>query len=173
MTHVPTRFPLRRLRLRPGEEATERVTLALEPFVLGGLPYCLPEGEVEATLTASRATGGDVFRLRLATELRGPCVRCLGDAVLGIAVDGTEYHDADPGADPELRCDYVVDDQLELSTWARDLMALDLPDQILCRADCAGLCPVCGADLNVEPHAHEEQRSDPRWAALETLRDQL
>lgn len=173
MTHVPTRFPLRRLRLRPGEETTEHVAVALEPFVLGGLTYAPPEDELEATLTISRATGGDVFRLRLETALHGPCVRCLQDAVLGVGVDAAEYHDADPEADPELRSDYVVDDRLELSAWARDLVALELPDQILCRADCAGLCPVCGADLNVEPHAHEEQRADPRWAALEALRDRL
>ncbi len=49
---------------------------------------------------------------------------------------------------------------------------LELPDKILCRDDCAGLCPVCGKDLNVEPHVHEEHESDPRWAALQALRDE-
>ena len=46
------------------------------------------------------------------------------------------------------------------------------PTQILCRPDCAGLCPVCGKDLNDEPHEHEETVADPRWAALEALRDE-
>jgi uncharacterized protein len=46
-----------------------------------------------------------------------------------------------------------------------------LPDKILCRPDCAGLCPVCGKDLNAEPHEHVEESSDPRWAALEALRE--
>ncbi len=73
----------------------------------------------------------------------------------------------------ELRSDYVVDDKLHVSTWARDAIALELPDQILCRPDCAGLCPVCGKDLNVEPHEHHERDPDPRWAALEELRDTL
>ena len=59
------------------------------------------------------------------------------------------------------------------STWARDAVALELPEQILCRPDCAGLCPVCGKDLNVEPHEHLERDPDPRWAALEGfLQDQ-
>lgn len=173
MTTVSTRFPLRRLRLRPGEELSEQVVVALEPFALGGLPYVPAPALVDAALTISRATGGDVFRLRFETSLHGPCVRCLEAAELAVAADGTEYHDADTAADPDLRSDYVVEDQLELSSWARDLVALELPDQILCRADCAGLCPVCGRDLNVEPHAHDEQRSDPRWAALEALRDDL
>ena len=50
---------------------------------------------------------------------------------------------------------------------------LALPDKILCRADCAGLCPVCGVDLNAEPHEHEGEESDPRWAALAELNDEL
>ena len=46
------------------------------------------------------------------------------------------------------------------------------PDS-LCRPDCAGLCPVCGKDLNVEPHEHLERDPDPRWAALEGLKETL
>jgi uncharacterized protein len=52
-------------------------------------------------------------------------------------------------------------------------LALELPDKILCRADCAGLCAVCGRNLNDEPHTHDEAELDPRWAALEGLRDRL
>ena len=37
----------------------------------------------------------------------------------------------------------------------------------------AGLCPVCGKDLNAEPHEHVGQELDPRWAALQQLRDEL
>ena len=54
-----------------------------------------------------------------------------------------------------------------------DAVALALPDKILCRADCAGLCPTCGKNLNEEPHEHDEERSDSRWSALESLREQL
>jgi len=65
------------------------------------------------------------------------------------------------------------DERADLSAWAHDAIALALPDKILCRPDCAGLCPVCGKDLNAEPHEHELEQSDSRWAALESLRDQL
>ena len=58
--------------------------------------------------------------------------------------------------------------------WMRaDQIALGLPEQILCRPDCAGLCPVCGKDLNVDPHEHADLELDPRWAVLEELRDRL
>ena len=77
------------------------------------------------------------------------------------------------GESEDLRTPYVVDDKLDLAAWARDAVALTLPDKILCRADCAGLCPVCGKNLNEEPHTHDEAPSDSRWAALESLREQL
>jgi len=54
-----------------------------------------------------------------------------------------------------------------------DLVFLALPDKILCRPDCAGLCPECGRDLNLEPHVHEGEEVDPRWAALQQLRHDL
>ena len=66
-----------------------------------------------------------------------------------------------------------LEGRLDVSGWARDAVALALPDKILCRPDCAGLCPECGKNLNDEPHTHEETETDPRWAALEALRDDV
>ena len=167
-----TTFPLRRLRLRPGEEHRDAIAVQLEPFVLGGERYLPVPAVPEAAVSIARATSGDVFRLCFETRVHGPCMRCLEDAVLDVAIDAQEYNAAD-GVDKELRSDYVVDDQLLLSTWARDAIALRIPEQIVCRADCAGLCHVCGKDLNREPHAHEDEVVDTRWAALESLKDQL
>ena len=167
-----TTFPLRRLRLRPGEEHRDAIAVQLEPFVLGGERYLPVPAAPEAEVSIARATSGDVFRLRFETRVHGPCMRCLEDAVLDVAIDAQEYNAID-GGDSELRSEYVVDDQLLLSTWARDAIALRLPEQIVCRADCAGLCHVCGKDLNREPHAHEDEVVDTRWAALEALKDEL
>ena len=168
-----TRFPLRRLRLRAGEEHRDAVAVELEPFELGGLRYLPVPQEVEAELTIAQATTGLDLRLAFDVRLHGPCMRCLADAVLDVHIDAREYHASDAGDADELRSEYVVDDQLELSAWARDAVALALPDQILHAADCAGLCPVCGKDLNVEPHTHADEVADPRWSALEELRDRL
>lgn len=168
-----TTFPLRQLRLRPGEEFRDAVTITLEPFDLGGERYLPVPPEAQAELEIQRASSGDVFRLRFETRLHGPCMRCLRDAVAEIGVDALEYHAASETADAELRTEYVDADQLELSQWARDAVALMLPSQILCRPDCAGLCPVCGKDLNDEPHGHDETVADSRWSALEQLRDDV
>jgi len=128
---------------------------------------------VPAELAITKATTGTVLQLKFATRLHGPCYRCLGDAVLEVAIDAREYQATNPQESDELRTPYLEDDNLKLAAWARDAVALALPDKILCRADCAGLCPVCGKNLNEEPHVHEEQETDSRWAALEGLREQL
>jgi uncharacterized protein len=168
-----TSYPLRKLRLRPGDEHRDEILIQLEPYEFGGERYLPVPAEAAAELTIHRATGGDVFRLRFHTRLHGPCMRCLEDAVVDVPVDGREYHSGDKRADEQLRSVYVVDDKLELSAWARDGIALELPEQILCRSDCAGLCPACGVDLNREPHEHPDESPSSRWAALEDLRDRL
>ena len=168
-----TTFSLRRLRLRSGEQFRDEVDVELEPLEFGGQRYLPVPEKVPAELTVTRATTGIVFELRFAVRLHGPCQRCLADAVVDRSLGVREYHATTPGAAEELRTPYVQDDRLDLSAWARDALSLSLPEQILHDPDCAGLCPVCGKDLNVEPHVHEEERVDPRWAALSDLRDRL
>jgi uncharacterized protein len=171
-----TLIDLRRLRLRRGEARRETIDLELEPFQLAGQRYEPIPASVPADLEIAEASGPLVFRLRFQTTLSGPCMRCLGHAQAPIDVSAREVHELEGpahGATEELRSDYVADGRLDLSAWARDAIGLELPEQILCRPDCAGLCPVCGKDLNVEPHEHVERDVDPRWAALESLRDEL
>jgi len=168
-----TTVDLRTLRLRPGEARVETFDVGLESFVLGGQRYEASPSTIPVELEMSQASGAMVFEMRLTVHLSGACMRCLGHAELSRSVQARELHDFDAPVGDELRSDYVVDDHLQLSTWARDAVAFELPDQILCREDCAGLCPVCGKDLNIEPHEHLERDPDPRWAALEELRGQL
>jgi uncharacterized protein len=167
-----TSFDLRRLHLRPGEARSERLEIDVDPFLLGGQRYDVIPATVAAELGVSQASGATVFDLRLSGHVTGPCMRCLAHAELDVGVSAREYHDPDAAPGDDLWSDYVVDDRLLVGTWARDAIALEIPDQVLCRPDCAGLCPVCGRDLNAEPHEHVEVETDPRWAALEQLRDE-
>jgi uncharacterized protein len=166
-------FNLRQVRLRSGEEYRDEIELELEPFELGGERYLPVPETVPAELAMTRASTGTVFELGLTTRLHGPCYRCLGDAVLEIPIAAREYQATNPDDSDELRNPYLRDGNLDLSAWARDAVALALPDKILCRADCAGLCPVCGKNLNEEPHEHEDDATDSRWSALERLREKL
>jgi uncharacterized protein len=168
-----TRFSLRHLRLRPGEEHREELAVELAPLTLGGVLYEATPSTVPAELVVQRAQTGDVFRLRFATRVEGPCMRCLGPAGVDVVVDAQEYESSDPAAAEELRSEYVRDGELDVGAWAHDQVALNLPEPILCRPDCAGLCPVCGRNLNDDPHEHDEVVVDPRWAALEALRGEV
>ena len=167
-----TTFNLRTLKLRSGEQFADALDVQLEPLELGGQRYLPVPETVLAELSITRASTGTVFELHFDTRLHGPCYRCLADAVLDVPISAREYQATNPDSD-ELRTPYLDEDRLDLSAWARDAVVLALPEQILCRADCAGLCPVCGKDLNAEPHTHDEERTDSRWAALAELRDQL
>ncbi len=162
-------FDLGRLRLHAGEGRRLELGVALGDFLFGGERYATVPAVAEATLDVSRMTHeGWALRLRLAAELSGPCMRCLDDAAPRIEVDAREIDQA--GGGDELASPYVDGDQLDLARWARDAFALALPAQVVCRDDCAGLCPLCGANLNAEPEHDHEREPDPRWAKLRELR---
>jgi uncharacterized protein len=148
-----------------------RLTLGVAPgsFDFGGTSYDVQPAQIDATLDVSRMThGGYALRLRFAASLAGPCMRCLDPAEPNVAVDAREVDQ--PGGGEELRSPYVEGEELDLAAWARDAYALALPAQVVCREDCAGLCPKCGVNLNEDPdHAHEAE-PDPRWAKLRELR---
>jgi uncharacterized protein len=168
-----TTVDLRRLGLRPGEELRDEHEMEIAPLELGGQRYVAVPDHVPAELVVTRGTNGTSLQLRFTAQLHGPCYRCLEDASLDQSVDVREYQAEDPEGDEELESVYVVSDMLDLSAWGRDAVVLALPDKILCQPDCAGLCPVCGKNLNREPHGHEGEEIDPRWAGLAELRDSL
>jgi DUF177 domain-containing protein len=158
-------FDLGRLSLASGEGRRLQFDVPFDDLELAGQDYRVTAAPV--TLDVSRTTTGWSLRLRYEATLAGPCMRCLEPARRTIAVDVREVDQ--PGGGDELRSPYVEGDELDVQAWARDALALDLAGQVVCREDCAGLCAVCGKDLNEEPHEHE-RAPDPRWAKLSELR---
>jgi uncharacterized protein len=162
-------FDLGRLGLSSGEGRRLELEVGVDGFEFGGQRYEVPGERVEAVLDVAHTTTGYSLRLRFETELDGPCMRCLEPAGHEIAVDAREVDQ--PGGGEELSSPYLEDQELDLRAWARDALALALPTQIVCRADCAGLCAVCGENLNeAGPEHHHEPEPDPRWAALRELK---
>jgi DUF177 domain-containing protein len=162
-------FDIGRLSLSSGEGRRLPLEIGVEPLQLGGQRYAAEGGGVDATLDVSHTTSGYSLRLRFEARLEGPCVRCLEDARQGIAVDAREVDQ--PGGGEELESPYLEASDLDVRAWARDALALALPAKIVCTADCLGLCPLCGENLNQAgpEHAHEPE-PDPRWAALRELK---
>jgi uncharacterized protein len=162
---------LERLSLSSGEAEAVDIEIALQPIPLGGEDYRAAGDASDARLDVSRTTTGYALRLRLNTDVEGPCVRCLEHASAPIAIDAREVDQ--PGTrDEELRSPYVTDQMVDVEHWANDALVLALPAQPLCRDDCAGLCGVCGASLNdADPEAHRHATGgDPRMAKLRDLK---
>jgi uncharacterized protein len=163
-------YELDRLGLTSGEGRRLDLHTAIAPFDYGGQRYEVPEALVPVRVDISRTIGnGWALRLRFAATLQGPCMRCLDPAVPTFEVDAREVHQ--PGGGDELQSPYVLEEgELDLAGWARDALALAMPAQIVCRADCAGLCPRCGANLNDDPDHRHEPEPDQRWSKLSELR---
>lgn len=163
---------------------------------LGGQAYGSVPAEPDFILDISRTNAGFALRLRFGVALEGPCFRCLEPASARVEIDVREVdqppegvagaarvHVARPGSGEEEETDedeisaaellspYVEDGMLDLARWSRDALILNLPNQILCREGCLGLCSYCGESLNgADPGAHDHgQDLDPRWAKLRDL----
>lgn len=163
-------FEVGALGLSSGEGRRLELRVPVDPFEFGGQRYEVAGHHVDTLLNVDRTTSsGYALRLRFGAELEGPCMRCLERADQLVEVDAREVDQ--PGGGDDLRSPYLDRDDLDLGAWARDALALALPTQIVCREDCRGLCPVCGANLNETgpEHAHEAE-PDPRWAALRELK---
>jgi uncharacterized protein len=161
------------LRLTSGEGRRLDLPVRIDALELAGERYRVP-GPLVARLDVSRTTGeGYALRLRFTAALSGPCMRCLVEAAPAFEVDAREVFQ--PGEGEELESPYVTPGsptKLDLGGWARDALVLAVGGApILCRPDCAGLCAVCGADLNeAGPEHHHESGPDPRWAKLSEIR---
>ena len=136
--------------------------------VPAGSPVTI-DAEVESVVEGLLVTG----KVAATAALR--CVRCLREVEHRLEVDVRELF-ALEAADDEEDEGYTLPpgDRLPLDTMARDALVLAFPPFPLCRPDCAGLCPVCGADRNTVDCGHgDADATDPRWAALAGLRRDL
>lgn len=163
-------FDLGSLHLRSGAGRAVKLDVRVDPLTLGGQAYAVEKGRIPVRIDCSRTTTGWALRLRCEAVLDGPCMRCLESAHPSISVDTREIDQ--PGADEELHTPYVDGELLDLRGWTHDALLLAAPARLLCKADCRGLCAVCGANLNdVDPAEHgHEGGGDPRWAKLKAIR---
>jgi uncharacterized protein len=158
------------LALHSGE--ADRMEMELSPSapILGGEQLTLETDPVTTRVDVSRTSSGYALRLRAEAVLLGTCARCLGPARLVLEIEAREV-DQGQVDDPELTSPYVGEGLLDVGAWLHDAIALAVPERLVCREDCAGLCEVCGISLNdLEPGSHvHEAPPDPRFAKLRDL----
>jgi len=143
------RVDLRDLRRGPVETAA---TLDPADSALAGLGLTLA-GPVAVTGVLQGAPERRTFswRGRLHTTVRGECRRCLAEVETPIDTPVAVVFSPDPEAadDPGV---YLLADPItavDVTPAVREELLLAAPAFVLCREDCAGLCPRCGADLNL------------------------
>ena len=140
------------------------------PADLGISVIEVPRGSpVELDLRLESVVEGVLVSGSATVEVRGECVRCLGEIFDELEVGIQELY-VYPGVelDDDL-ASRLEGGLIDLEPLLRDAVVPDLPFQPLCRDDCSGLCVECGANLNSDPDHRHEARLDPRWEGLRGL----
>ena len=128
-------------------------TLASDDPVFQGLDLGLAAPVAVAGQLQETSEGEYFWRATLSGAVRCECRRCLVEMSTPVEIDVNVMFSADPDAadDPSV---YPLDPfarTVDLRPAVREELALTVPAYPLCREDCAGLCPKCGADLNAGP----------------------
>ena len=119
-----------------------------------GQDFTLPEG-IDFDIALTNAGEGILASGILRAHVKGTCDRCLEDAEFDVSaeVDDVEFS-------------LVSEDHtIDLSDAFLSALVMETPFVVLCREDCKGLCPVCGANLNEVDCGHAAQREQERMAA--------
>lgn len=176
------------LRVRLEDIPPEGVTLLLDVdppgLDLAGSEDARPSGNIRGEASVTKA--GKKIRVRLSLDFAMiiPCSRCLRE---------TEHHFSEsgeftliptpPAMSPEQRLEeedfttqFFSGEEIDLAPLVREMVILSVPVKPLCKPDCKGLCPVCGADRNEEGCEHATvaengEATDSRWSKLRELRN--
>lgn len=124
--------------------------------------------EMRFDLVLEAIDGGILVQGDVKGSFTGSCRRCLGPLDLPFEVRVAEVYR--PAGEVWEEGYVIKDGTIDLDRMTRDTVGLELPLSPLCRPDCAGLCPRCGADLNEGPCGCPTDEGDPRWSALRELR---
>lgn len=133
-------------------------------------------GDIAVDVTLTSTIDDIEVAGRLSVAWSDTCRRCLRPLADVLVIDVDERYAAadetgmrrvDPQAFP------IDHGQLDLAPMVREEVLLGVPDAPLCRPDCPGLCPTCGADLQTGACDCSTEVRDERWAALDVLRQQV
>jgi uncharacterized protein len=164
-----------RVDLRVLEQGPVEVVGSLAPDdpLWAGLDFELIKAVRVSGQVAGAGDGRYYWRGEVSTAVRSQCRRCLAPVEVTVAAPVEAlFTDDELADDPSAR---VIERQatvLDLSDTVREELILSVPEYVLCRDDCRGLCPGCGQDLNVGSCSCQPS-GDPRWGPLERLRRRL
>ena len=175
-------FDTRGLGRQPGAAREETRTVPAPDLLrveLAGVPA---GAEVDVDLRMEAVHEGVLVTGTASAPVVGECARCLepvGESLAEdfdllyrpLGVDALADEASISRADTEIG--YYQGEGLLLEDVLKEQILLALPVKQICSTECKGLCPQCGANLNLESCDCVQNVSDPRWAALEDIRKKL
>lgn len=168
---IPWVIDARNIGRRPGAMRTYHRDVS-PPDWLGLDVIGVPAGgEMSLDVRLESVVEGILVSGTASAPVSGECSRCLDPLSDRLEVAVSElfaYPDSatDDTTDPD-EVSRVVDELVNLEPVVRDAVILALPQVPLCREDCPGLCPDCGARRAEVGTDHRHETMDPRWAALQ------
>jgi uncharacterized protein len=165
------------LEVAPGEVDLGEEAVQQGPLAASGRAEVLHEHRGPKDIVADiRLVGGFHGRFQV------PCARCVEPVEIPLAaefdlifrpaaVDSEATERSITAQETEIG--YYLEDSLSLADVLREQVLLSLPARTLCKPDCKGLCPRCGADRNSQPCTCDAGPSDLRWEALAGLRGRI
>ena len=185
----PWAIPVAQVGSRAGQ--TKSVDMVMPaPSGIGDEYFGIPEGsDVRVEGRIESLADGLLLTATATAGLVGECSRCLKSLDQDWLVQFSAYFPYDmPESTPDFDGDEDIDageDEgedtyplfenatiMDLESTLRDFFVGSLPSQPLCKPDCLGLCPECGADLNADPQHHHDTY-DARWSQLGDLKRRL
>jgi uncharacterized protein len=165
MADITRQLRLNAVELLRQPGAVREFDFSLDPEPVGVVHPAL-NGDVDIHLVLEALNDGIAVTGTIGVPWAGMCRRCLMplSGIDAVVIDELYQKTIiDPDA-------FMIEDgQLDLNPLVRETALLALDDERLCRPDCAGLCPTCGIDRNVESCTCSTETADPRWAALDAL----
>ena len=160
---------LRELARGPVETKAE---LARDDPLFEGVAIALADPVAVAGRLQATGDGRFYWHGSLRTRISGECRRCLAPVSRAVTANIGVLFTQDPDAleDPD---SYPLPPEatvIDLTPAVREELLLAVPQYLECRADCRGLCPRCGQDLNAGPCGCAPATADPRWTALAALK---
>ena len=139
--------------------------------------WVTPKAEVHVVLDADRRGQQVTMRGRAELDVEYSCARCLKEfgAALTASVlvladrRGTDDPRDEEALEQEGAVLYHEGVEIDLGPSIRDALILEVPQVVLCRPECRGLCPSCGQDRNEGECNCAPGGTDPRWEQLRNL----
>ncbi len=136
------------------------------------------DGPLDVRITIYRAGTKHILEGRLSGTLRVRCDRCLEPCRHDLSKEFRLFLAPPPATaeseieleQEDLSLDFVVSDEVDLEEIVREQIYFSLPMKVLCKENCLGLCPSCGANLNLEKCGCPKGEGHPEFSKLKSLK---